>query len=35
LESLKRKTGFKVEATFGVRLPDWHDALRLCLEEGG
>ena len=25
----------KVEATFGVRLPDWHDALRLCLEEGG
>jgi dTDP-4-dehydrorhamnose reductase len=25
----------RVEATFGVRLPDWHDALRLCLEEGG
>ena len=25
----------KVETTFGVRLPDWHDALRLCLEEGG
>jgi dTDP-4-dehydrorhamnose reductase len=25
----------KVEATFGVRLPDWHDALRLCLEDGG
>jgi dTDP-4-dehydrorhamnose reductase len=25
----------KVETAFGVRLPDWHDALRLCLEEGG
>jgi dTDP-4-dehydrorhamnose reductase len=24
----------KVETAFGVRLPDWHDALRLCLEEG-
>ena len=24
----------KAEATFGVRLPGWHDALRLCLEEG-
>jgi dTDP-4-dehydrorhamnose reductase len=23
----------KIEATFGVRLPDWHDALRLCLED--
>jgi len=23
----------KLEAAFGVRLPDWHDALRLCLEE--
>lgn len=25
----------KVEAAFGVRLPDWHDALRLCLEDSG
>jgi dTDP-4-dehydrorhamnose reductase len=25
----------KLEAVFGVRLPDWHDALRLCLEENG
>lgn len=25
----------KVEAAFGVRLPDWRDALRLCLEEAG
>jgi dTDP-4-dehydrorhamnose reductase len=25
----------KLEAAFGVRLPDWHNALRLCLEENG
>jgi dTDP-4-dehydrorhamnose reductase len=25
----------KLEAAFGVQLPDWRDALRLCLEEGG
>jgi dTDP-4-dehydrorhamnose reductase len=25
----------KAEEVFGVRLPDWHDALRLCLENGG
>jgi len=25
----------KLEEVFGLRLPDWHDALRLCLEENG
>ena len=30
-----RLDNFKLEAAFGVRLPDWHDALRLCLEENG
>jgi dTDP-4-dehydrorhamnose reductase len=25
----------KLEAAFSVQLPDWRDALRLCLEEGG
>lgn len=30
-----RLDNFKLEAAFGVRLPDWHDSLRLCLEENG
>ena len=36
LDSLARaELLVRIEAAFGVRLPDWHDALRLCLEDGG